>query len=329
MFEAYILLQDLHLALKKANRFNYSEECYAVLNFIHTLADKYRNLQCNKVSGISLGDLSDRGYNTRKEYSGVTQMIKWLIKAFDDFYLNFGNHEITYCKDNPVYHFIRDIQNKAIRTAHSKIVCESKINEILTPERLEFEDFEILFQGWNTYLTPNLKKQSFLLLHQTMLTQASLSAVRAELQYEEHNYNQDFTGIQKVYAGHSHTVIERWHINDTEIINLGSLLRTNVNEVSDLNLRRHIPVILVEDGYLSKIIYEPLDLHKRALIIDEDSLKRGQEANREYAFQHKVKERALAPSLELGNPIDNLTSRIKSQGDDNLMTLFEELRRKV
>jgi hypothetical protein len=302
-------------------------ECEAVTEYIHSRVAALREEDWDRIFLILMGDVIDRGYRNSDDYLTAQQQLKYLMYVFDGTYVNFGNHEITYARNNPIYSFIRDIQNERSRLRYNKVVCKSSINDILTPERLTFEDFEIVFQGWDTYQEPDPTRRTFLLMHQTFLSRAGLSSVRAELQWEENNFNINLEGVEKVYCGHAHTVIERWHQGDTEIVNLGSLLRTDVKEITDLNRMRHIPVIAVVNNKFHKEFFLNFELHKREDIVDEKALEKSQKLYREAAFQKKVKTRALAPSLVIDRPMESLKSKIEAEGNSNLLTLYERIRR--
>lgn len=328
MSKAFMLLQDLHLAVQKENRFHYDEECFSVLARLGAISKYYREERnFTEVNGISLGDLVDGSNKVRSRYVAVQQQIKVLLSYFDKFYLNFGNHEITYYKDNPVYSFIADIQHPDILFKFPQLHCESIFNEILTPEYLEFANLEIVFRGWETNTKPHTDKKSIMLLHEALLDECGISDVYQATSYLPEVYTLSNDSVEEVYCGHVHTVISDWELMGIKVHNLGSLLRTSILEISDYSRERPIVVLLFDNNnnYIGKEC-QTIILHERQLIVDENSVVKSQIQREDYKEQLKIRNLNTMPLLDIQNPIEAARQTLEGYQDEELLKLFDQLK---
>jgi len=230
------VVPDLHFSSHKQNRFNYYGECLDVIEQIHDINN--RAIADEKFL-ISLGDIVDRGKSIVGLYNKVSQLIKLLIESFDATYITLGNHEKTYHADNPIFSFIQSFDTEALRGWKAK--PESLTPEIIVTDRLGFEDVEFVFRPYGTSVDKVSDKIGILFMHDNLYP----SEARTLVPYVKHNYAQSIEEFDFVFNGHLHSIRTPWNLGNTQIHNLGSLLRTKSDEVSDTDLIRLIPVIYI------------------------------------------------------------------------------------
>lgn len=326
MSEGYFILPDFHLNIHKENRFSYAEEAFSVCVWLGETVDKYRDRGIDKLYGISVGDLVDIGHSKRANYVAVQQLIKIVLRMFDDLFLNFGNHEITFYKDNPLFSFIRDIQHPHIISKFGHLKCESSFNEIKTPERIILNDTEIVFRGWGTESVKITDKRGILILHTPLLSSEGARELYATNQYEEVITSLDSSGYEDIYCGHIHTVIDTWDYHGATVHNLGSLLRTSVQQIDDFNRRRVVPVLIFDDNRnLIEKNEEILMLHERSLIVDEESVLKGQIDREDVKDRKDLKRRASLPNLFVEDPVAQAQQIFADQNDQLLLDIFSKL----
>ena len=324
---SYMILSDFHANNYKRNRIDYSAEVYSIANKIHQVMEKEKAYTKGIVNAISCGDLVDISKKSREQYTKVYNQIRYLIKPFDAFYLVFGNHEITYTKDNPVYAFIKDIQNSQLSSLYKKVRTEGLWNEILTPERISMNGTDILLQSWKTF--PALTQtHGIVVMHDNLISDNALSNNSL---FINKRFEVNTQGVSHIFNGHVHTVVEEWEYGEAKVYNLGSLLRTNVSEVEDEYRTRYIPIIRFDSkGRFDKIILEQFKLHLRNDIVDEESYKKSAEKTRESMQRKKLSEEInslqMISVFKEENPLDILIETIT---DKDIINLIQEIRRNI
>lgn len=327
MRTSFLVLPDIHANNYKRNRFDYSAEVYSISDKIHQILEKERTFTQGTVNAISCGDIVDVSKKSREQYTKVYNQIKYLIHPFDSFYLVFGNHEITYSKDNPIYAFMKDIQNLQFTSLYKKVRPEGLWNEVLTPERISMNGTDILLQSWKTI--PELtQSHGIVVMHDDLVSDAALK--RNSL-FLKGRYDISTTNITHVFCGHVHTVVEEWEYGGAKVYNLGSLLRTSVSEVEDEYRTRYIPIIRFdEEGRFSEIVLEQFKLHRRSDVVDEVAYAKSREKTRESMQRKKLTEEinSLQVISMLGedNPLDAV---LEAVSDEAVKNLIQEIRRSV
>jgi len=324
---SFLVLTDFHANNYKRNRYDYSAEVYSVADKIHQIAEKERNFTRGKVNAISAGDIVDKSKKSREQYTKVYNQIRYLINPFDLFYLVFGNHEITYSKDNPIYAFMKDIQNKQFTSLYKKVRPEGLWNEVLTPERISMNGTDILLQSWKT--SPELEQpHGILIMHDDLVSDTALAQ---NSMFIKERYHVQTQGISHIFSGHVHSVVEEWEYRGAQVYNLGSLLRTSVTEVEDEYRTRYIPIIRFdEQGRFEEIVLEQFKLHLRGDVVDEEAYQKSREKTRESMQKRKLTEEinSLQVISVLGdeNPLDVILENVS---DEAVKNLVQDIRRRI
>jgi len=321
------VITDFHANNYKRNRYDYSAEVYSIANKIHQIAEKERIFTQGKVNAISVGDIGDKSKKSREQYTKVYNQIKYLIKPFDNFYLVFGNHEVTYSKDNPIYAFMKDIQNKQFTSLYKKVRPEGLWNEVLTPERISMNGTDILLQSWKTQ--PELTQpHGIIIMHDDLISDRAMAQ---NSMFIKERYDVSTHGITHIFSGHVHSVVEEWEYQGTKVYNLGSLLRTSVAEIEDDYRTRYIPILRFdEEGRFSEVILEQFKLHLRADVVDEVAYQKSREKTRESMQRKKLTEEinSLQVISMLGedNPLDVV---LETVSDEAVKNLIQDIRRNI
>lgn len=332
MSSAYLILTDMHLNVTKENRIDYGSECLSIIDKIYSIAKTYRDEGYNHVYGISIGDLVDKSFPERRKYTKTQQMLKLLLNCFDDFFLCFGNHELTYYKDNPIYSFMKSINNSEIRRLYPQLTCESLCNdEIKTPNNLIFNNSEIVFQGYGTSNVFTTDKEiKILLMHEFLLSDNGLRKFNQLSNVNITPYDINDNKISHIFCGHAHVVIEDWSIGTTKIHNLGSLLRTKHNEIFDYDRTRYIPALIVDSNNdITEIQYNNFKLHKRNIILNEDSIITQNEGKSEIIERKELQNISKMPDLNVDDPLEVTQKIIYDQLDINARNVFEDLKKGI
>jgi len=327
MKTSFLILADFHANNYKRNRYDYSAEVYSVADKIHQIAEKERVFTKGEVNAISAGDIVDKSKKSREQYTKVYNQIKYLIKPFDKFYLVFGNHEMTYSRDNPIYAFMKDIQNKQFISLNKKVRPEGLWNEVLTPERISMNGTDILLQSWKTH--PELtQSHGIIVMHDDLVSD---SAITQNAMFIKERYDVSTQGITHIFSGHVHTVVEEWYYKGAKVYNLGSLLRTNVNEVEDDYRTRYIPILRFDgDGHFSEVVLEQFKLHSRENVVDEIAYQKSHEKTRESMQRKKLTEEInslqVISLLKEDNPLDIV---LETVSDVAVKNLINDIRRSL
>jgi len=327
MRTSFLVIADFHANNYKRNRYDYSAEVYSVADKIHQIAEKERDFTQGIVNAISAGDIVDKSKKSREQYTKVYNQVKYLIRPFDNFYLVFGNHEVTYSKDNPIYAFMKDIQNKQFSTLYKKVHPEGLWNEVLTPEKISMNGTDILLQSWKTH--PELTQpHGIIVMHDDLVSDGAL--VQNSL-FIKDRYNVQTQGTTHIFSGHVHSVVEEWEYQGARVYNLGSLLRTSVTEVEDEYRTRYIPIIRFdEDGCFEEVVLEQFKLHLRSDVVDEDAYQKSREKTRESMQKKKLTEDInslqVISMLSDTNPLDMV---LETVSDEAVKYLIQAIRRSI
>lgn len=305
---AHFNIPDLHAYYKLANRFDYYAEILAIIKKVGQIVEKYRAMGYECIA-LYNGDVAHQGSKSDSLNDYAVQAIKLLNSYFDECYLNFGNHEFTYHKNNPILKFIHEIEDRRVLRTHPYLTPTSTVPIIRAVMMLEYEDFEIMFTPYKMKPLRGTKKYSMLIMHDDLVSDRGLSNIaRALPNWDFQRLNEDVSEFNYVFCGHAHLAYDIWDVGGTKIYNLASLGRTTAKEVIDSDRKRTIPIILSEGGYFKEVVEEHLLLHKRADVVDETQVEAAQEA---YSLTKEVKEiaRDLSYSDNL-NPIEALLEDI-------------------
>ena len=320
---AHFNIPDIHAYHSLANRFDYNAEIIAIIERLGRLVKKYKMQGYTCISLLN-GDVAHRGSSKDTLNDYAFQAIKYLLSFFDDNYLNLGNHEFSYYKNNPIFKFIRQIEDGRVLRHYPHIKCSSLTEDLKVVQRLEYEDFEIVFTPYGFTPVRGNKPISHLVMHDDLVSDHAYNKLISEM--PEYRMRRKFLEANKfdyVYCGHSHLIRETWTQGNTTIYNLASLGRSNVTEINDAQRQRIIPVILSENGYFKEVVEETITLHKRQDVVDEDKLQKSREAYEKAKDRKQVRE-SLSIS-QTKNPIEALAEDIEVSDNDNLKAIFSLL----
>lgn len=323
----YIVLTDLHLYTKLNARYDYFSEMEAILDQIVHLVNGVREPEY-KIVVIFAGDVVHRSLPYTKDYMKVHNQIARFLKHFDESYINFGNHEITYQANNPVLSFISKINHPTFKAIRKSSLGD--LDLIKAVDRISHEDFNIDFYHYGSQgIMPDTSKETYAIAHGTILNQDEERFVKEAGGYV-HGY--DILQVQPnvIFTGHEHTIVSTKMINNgrTEVINMGSLGRTSVTEVRDDFNKRLIPVIKVTDNKFDNRSNLVIELHPRASIVDEEKVL----TDKTRYKKTKLNKRALQHNLSVNITIedlfgeieDELTSEFGKAGKNFFKMMFEE-----
>lgn len=321
---AHFNIPDLHIFHKLANRYDYNAEIISIIERVGLTVSRYRS-QGYKCISLLNGDVAHKGSARDHLNDYSTQGIKLLLSFFDENYLNMGNHEFSYYKNNPIFKFIKNIEDRRITLNYPHLNCSSLVDDLRVVPILEYEDFEIVFTPYKYLPVRGTKKISHLVMHDDLVSNHAFNKLSTEM--PEYKMKRVFVGegeFDYIYCGHSHMIRETWEHGSTTVYNLSSLGRSNVNEVNDDFRHRIIPVIISEGGYFKEVVEEVITLHKRADIVDEEKLEKSRLVYKNTKERKEVRE-SLAISQTL-NPIEALEEDIEASDNNNLSSILEILK---
>lgn len=318
---AHFNIPDLHAFHSLANRIDYNSEILSIVQRLGLMVTKYKQEGYQCIALLN-GDVAHRGSTKDTLNDYASQIIKLLISYFDETYLNFGNHEFTYYKNNPILKFIRDIEDPRIRKFYPHIVGTSLTPDIKVVPELTYTDIGIGFTPYGMVPAPIQKKYRHMVMHDDLMSDNALNRLTFEMpEYKIHRRVLMPDEYDYVYCGHAHLVCEQWNMGETLIYNMASLGRSNAAEVRDDMRHRIIPVIVVEDGYFKEVIEEPLTLHKRVDVIDEEKLLKSQ-----LAYQATKARKETRESLTINqsvNPLEALMDDVHLSENPFLISIMD------
>jgi len=323
---AHFNIPDVHAYHSLANRYDYNAEIISIIERLGRTVQKYKMQGYTCISLLN-GDVAHRGSTKDTLNDYAFQAIKLLLSYFDENYLNMGNHEFSYYKNNPIFKFIREIEDERIVSSYPHLKCSSLTQDLRVVPILEYEDFEIIFTPYGFRPERGEKEFSHLVMHDDLVSDHAYNKLTTEM--PEYRMKRKFIKpdvYDYIYCGHSHLIRETWAHGTTTVYNLSSLGRSNVNEVNDSFRHRIIPVILSEDGYFKEVVEESLTLHKREDVIDEVKLEKSREA-----YQASKDRKEVRESLSISrtkDPIEALTEDIEVSENPNLGIIFNILKEK-
>lgn len=245
---AYLLLTDLHLDIDKDNRFSYLDEVLDAMQSIISINADYTNAGY-KTSVIFLGDIFDGSSNSSEESMFLLEVLKYFIDQFSAAYAVIGNHEITYRKDNPFWYMVSELEDESLSDIRRNIQPKGFQSYIKVPALLNDGDTVFYFNHFGTKPKVAIEGDVRIgLFHQNIGSTQIATLWGTYDNVETASYIQSYNYC---FFGHLHLARGQYWLNEQKTCRgewLGTLGRTNVNEVDDSNLDVNIPVIRIEDG---------------------------------------------------------------------------------
>lgn len=316
MREAYIIASDLHFNSHKRNRFDYYGECLDVIDKLHRITSE---IQADKKNLISLDDMVDRGKTTPQLYDKVVQLIKLLIDPYDNTYIALGNHTKTYHIDNPLFSFIKSFDTDAL--IGWKGVPKSLTQGIQVLDRLIFDDMEFVFRPYGTNTDKITDKSGILFMHDDLYPPGAESLVP----YVKHRYYGSIEHYDFVFNGHLHSIRTVWNNGQTQVHNLGSLLRTKSDEVLDTDLLRIIPVIYINNGKFETIELKEIILPPREVVYMELEYQKSKEVYLLKKERDIVKDYGKVLDFD-GDPIKGVSEAVRAASNFRVSGLWNRIR---
>lgn len=318
---AHFNIPDLHAFHSLANRLDYYSEILSIVERFGLIVNKYRRMGY-KCIALYNGDVAHRGSTSDALNDKAVQIIKYMNSHFDECYVNFGNHEFTYYKNNPILKFIKEIEDVRITESFPNIQGTSLTPDIRVVAELSYEDFEIGFTPYGFLPMAGTKEIKHMVMHDDLMSANAYNRLAVEVP------NYKFTTVSLaqdtfdyVYCGHAHLVSEKWQHGKTTIYNMASLGRSSVSEIKDEMRSRTIPIILSENGYFKEVAEETITLHRRADVVDEEKLLKSQEAYQAVKRRKLVRE-ALTLHQSM-NPLEALMEDIELSGDPYMKAIMD------
>lgn len=256
MLESKILLiPDTHFVFKNPdNRINLIQEGFNILDWI--IATVNEN---NIDTVIFLGDTFDRGYPNidHTVFSEYYKRISYLSKTLrGKLYFLLGNHEYTYSKGNPIFHWLEMGEEiKYILKDREKFPCKESL--IQSPSFIESTNTMIRFHHFNPqgiYEYWEKKPYQIGLFHDT------LSTVNIEYMHSVVDVNEWVDHYDYIFTGHIHIpqeIVKYQNKRNTQIIIPGAMLARTKVEVHEFT---NVPLIEIYTDKKPEVKYIPYRL---------------------------------------------------------------------
>lgn len=300
----YFIATDLHLYHKMNARYDYFKECESVVEDILKTLEENKSTTGDNIL-ILAGDVVHQKLTYSKDFTRVNDLISRLIEPFDKTYLNIGNHEITYQANNPILKRIKNINHPKIDKIRKSFLGEKE--DVCVVDRISYDNVNIDFYPYGAeQIVKEPNKITIAIGHGSYINDNLSNYLREEGFHVPKRTalieNPDF-----LFTGHEHTVIANHKNGNTNIYNLGSLMRTNVREVRDNDRKRIIPVIEIENDNLVDIKYPSIYLPLRSSVINEEKVIK----DREKYKKQKERKIKINRHLNLSNNLDDSLIKVR------------------
>lgn len=214
----WMISPDWHLLNENPNnRINLRDKGLQLLDELLYIAKQ------NGITGhIQLGDFADRGFKTDLTY--VSQVLR-VAKDYYDYFgdnniMMFGNHELTYYKDN-IYYTITDVQSESIKEQIQGLNIPKNVYSFFkAPSMLDYGPLKIYLFHFNkknkNYKVLQNHPQCIALYHDDLITFES----KQELYHHKLGNGIDvantdiFNNVDWAICGHIHTPLETFQLNN-------------------------------------------------------------------------------------------------------------------
>lgn len=249
LLERILVIPDTHFHIKNpSNRLKYVQEGLDTLDFISKLVDE-KDIS----TVIFLGDVFDRGFISidhkifNEYYKRFYSLSETLGKKL---FLLLGNHERTYSKNNPIFHWT-DLGDRAEKLFYNREKFECKEALFFAPNYIEYENVYIEFNHFDKqgdYFHYRGDKESIALLHDNLnipLKDVTIWSHENELIEVDKAMNY----YNYIISGHVHIPqeeLEYTNKRSTKIVYPGSMMARTTAELHQ-NVKLPIVEILKEE----------------------------------------------------------------------------------
>lgn len=305
----------------------YSVECRKNMQMVYDILASVEN-----PVALFVGDVFHRGFST---YEGGQYWEKYFYEVYTltagRVYSVVGNHEFTYQKSNPFWHFAT-INSDFVSFRVKSKDPSTCMNFIQIEDGICIENVMFIFAHYgmnlNDITVPDNIKSVVLCSHNTLISE--------EITNNLNNvYGRDMNTaylkpvsirtpgalprtekLKHVYVGHMHKAFGKYAVCEEingikysfELTNLGSLGRTNATEYNDNDLSRVIPIIKI-DGDITSEESRVITLSSRKSVVSEDAVVHGKE---KYRGQQTIRELKTL-SLEIDDTIGSIKSYLEDK----------------
>lgn len=248
MINAYILITDLHIAHDKENRIDYFGECLHALESVINISSKYKSYGWRTI-GIMLGDVFDGSVTTPGDAMALLELFKYFVGSFDEMYSVVGNHEITYCRDNPYWFCISGVEDGRLSNLKRGIQPKGMQNYFRVVDKLKDGDVVFYFNHYGVEpVCADVGEVRIGLFHQNV---GSPEVCRMWGEYTDVESASFVQTYDYLFFGHLHNGKGKFYLTPEHnrcAEWLGTLGRTSVSEVNDGDLEVNVPAVCVDDG---------------------------------------------------------------------------------
>ena len=297
----YLVIPDLHLLQIEPNNRNN----IMISRQLQLMDELVELIKINKVTGVIFtGDIADRGYKKCGfDYQSlVISKIKNISKAVEgNCFSVFGNHELTYYKDN-IFYSVASIDNDVIeRQIIGKKVPNLIEPYIKTPSVIDFGDLKIYLVHYDKdkmYKILDESRQAVAIYHDDFISLES-----SEILYHHSVGNginilntNVFNNIDWAIMGHIHIPINQFKINNdrmTVVDTPGSIIPRTITEKHN---KVNLPVICI-DNYGFHREYLNFNIGDFDETINHEIVKKQQQ---QYVMSKVIKETKSIVSYDKG-----------------------------
>ena len=319
--EKIIVMPEPHIWDKNiSTRIDYVGEIKEYMQEVKSIIEG-ETLDGSRVSVVWAGDIFHRGFNN------VDEVLYWYTYFLElagitegRMYSVVGNHELSYYKGNPFWYLTSEMNSELLKGQRGLAYTPlGSINILNVTDRVEIGDRVVVSLGhYNTQPKPVEGKVNVLVTHNSIIEEEIGRVLRNKydrdplehfIDYSYVRTNKPFEGFEYAFVGHMHKAYGLFTIDygednipDTRLRYLGSIGRTNSDEVQDNDRERVIPVLTIERSGEVIVEERTLTLRSRTETLDMGKME---ESEKRY---DKVKERKELEKVEylLGSPIDTV-----------------------
>lgn len=264
----YLIVSDCHFWYKTiGSQLNSVEEGYELFAKIEEIVDNDPTIN-NVIFG---GDLYHMGFpdlDRSKPWRERFERLKDKLKArLGNIYAVIGNHEFTYAKNNLFWH----LEDSVIKTPQTIIDNEVVIELDSFPSPKSNREFKKEIRA------------DICITHNEVVPKQIQEYLRIEKgqKFYVTDMNMDYERfkVDRLYVAHCHTIVDDFVAIDREtnrkmyVKNIGSLGRTNINEIDNNFLDRELIKIKIrdevgEDGYKYEEEVIPIKLKRYEEVVD-------------------------------------------------------------
>lgn len=305
-----LVIPDTHFVMQNpSNRVNLIKEGYDILEWILESISKY-----NITRVIFLGDVFDRGYKEINHdiFSKYYWYIQKLNKKLDgNLNMVIGNHEITYSKDNPIYHWL-EFGEKARKLTQNRERFVIKEPLITAPDLIEYKNIVIEFNHFDKTKTTYNKyigdKELIGLYHDAIKNYTS-SKSKIELDFNPVDVEELINRNSLIIGGHIHIPQNRGiYLNklNTIVEVPGSMM---VRSLNDTHSMVEVPMIEIYDDMIDNHYFKLEHIIYKLPDYDESFLDEVVEKNKEkYELQKNIQKAKEFSNIKMD--IDSLIQSI-------------------